>query len=327
MSRHQLTHINRIELAILLRQGLSGRQIAQALGVHHSTIYRELARNRATNPSGYHVGQAQRRAQFQRHQANQQFRKLPTSQRLVGPIVRKLQAIWSPEQIAGWLKASKYAVRVCAQTIYDWIYRFRPDLRVYLHCRKGRYRRTRAAKLRREGRNKALDLRRIDRRPVHVQSRQRYGHWEGDTVVGAGQSGSIATFVERKSGYLLAYKLERATAAGFAAAATTGFAGVPAQYRRTLTLDNGTEMADYEHIEEQTDLRVYFAYPYHSWERGTNENTNGLLRYFFPKKTSFAGVTQADVDRAVRLINTRPRKRLGYRTPEQMLKRRCRDLG
>lgn len=320
MSRHQLTHTNRIELAALLRQGLSKRAIALALDVHHSTIYRELARNRVANLSGYDVGIAQRRAQLQRHQANQAFRKLPTNQRLAGSIIEKLEAIWSPEQVAGWLKASNRSVRVCAQTIYDWIYVYRSDLRKYLHCRKGKYRRTRAAKLRLEGRQRLLAKRRIDQRPECVQQRARYGHWEGDSVVGAGQSGYIATFVERKSGYLMAYKMERPTAAAFAAAACLGFAGIPDRYRRTLTLDNGTEMSDYEYIEENTGLEVYFAYPYHSWERGTNENTNGLLRYFFPKKTSFADVTQEQIDLAVRLLNTRPRKRLGYRTPEQMFK-------
>ncbi len=327
MSRHHLTHINRIELATLLRQGLSGRQIARALGFHPSTIYRELARNRAATASGYHVGQAHRRARFQRQRANQAFRKLPANQRLAGVLVEKLEAIWSPQQIAGWLRSTGRQVRVCTQTIYDWIYRFRPDLRQHLHCRKGKYRRTRAARLRRDGRNRVLDLRRIDRRPASIERRRRYGHWEGDTVVGMGQSGYIAPFVERKSGYLVARKLDRATAANFAAAAAAGFAAIPSRYRQTLTLDNGTEMQDYEHIEQQTGLQVYFAYPYHSWERGTNENTNGLLRYFFPKKTSFADIAQADVDRAVQLLNTRPRKRLGYRTPEQMFKGRCRDLG
>jgi IS30 family transposase len=320
MSRHQLTHTNRIELAALLRHGLSKRAIATAIGVHHSTIYRELARNRAANPSGYHVGSAQRRATLERHRANQAFRKLPANQRLVSRIVAKLEAIWSPEQIAGWLKSSGHPLRVCTQTIYDWIYQYRPELRRYLHCRKGKYRRTRAAKLRLQGRQKLLAKRRIDQRSECIQRRARYGHWEGDTVVGAGQSGYIATFVERKSGYLMAYKMEHPTAAAFAAAAAAGFAGIPDRYRQTLTLDNGSEMSDYEEIEKNTGLKVYFAYPYHSWERGTNENTNGLLRYFFPKKTSFADVTQEQVDRAVRLLNTRPRKRLRYRTPRQMFK-------
>jgi len=326
MSRPKLTHINRIELAILLKEGLSIRQIARAIGVHHSTICRELARNKTANRVGYHAGQAHRWTVMRRARANQAFRKLPSDQKLVGVIVEKLEAIWSPQQIAGWLKSTGRQARVCAQTIYDWIYTFRPDLKPYLHCRKGQYRRTRAARLRQEGRAKERAKRRIDQRPKCILKRKRYGHWEGDTVVGAGQSGYIATFVERKSGYLLAYKLAGPTAEAFTGAGRICFASVPAKYRRTLTLDNGWEMSDYEQLERLTSLQVYFAYPYHSWERGTNENTNGLLRYFFPKKTSFADITQEQIDRAVQLINTRPRKRLGYRTPEQVVTSRWCDL-
>jgi IS30 family transposase len=326
MSHRQLTHINRIELATLLRQGLSKRAIAKDIGVHHSTICRELVRNSYTNPSGYNVRMAQYQARIRRHRANQCFRKLPNNQRLVRLLVEKLQAIWSPGQIAGWLIDTGHRRRVCAQTIYDWMYMFRKDLVQYLHCTKGKYRHTRSARLRKEGRNRKLASRRIDQRPKSIERRLRYGHWEGDSVVGTGQSGRIATFVERKSGYLVARKLAAPTAVAFTAAADNCFKSVPKRYRLTLTLDNGTEMSDYERLEELTGLDVYFAYPYHSWERGTNENTNGLLRYFFPKKSSFANVTQADIDRAVHLINTRPRKRLGYRTPEQVFAKRWCDL-
>jgi IS30 family transposase len=126
--------------------------------------------------------------------------------------------------------------------------------------------------------------------------------------------------VERKSGYLLAVKLERGTAAAFAAAAQQCFAAVPLRYRKTLTLDNGSEMADYETIEHRTGVQAYFAQPYHSWERGTNENTNGLLRFYFPKQMGFAHLTQAELDAAVQQLNTRPRKRLDYKTPEQVFK-------
>jgi len=326
MSRSQLTHTNRIELAILLKEGLSIRQIAGAIGVHHSTICRELTRNNTPNSSGYHAGIAQRWTTLRRHRANQAFRKLPANQKLVDILTEKLQAIWSPQQIAGWLKSTGRRIRVCAQTIYDWIYQFRKDLVQYLHCTKGKYRRTRAARLRMQGREKARASRRIDRRPASVEKRRRYGHWEGDSVVGTGQSGRIATFVERKSGYLVAWKLQDPSAAAFTAAAEACFKDVPKRYRQTLTLDNGSEMSDYERLEDLIGVQVYFAYPYHSWERGTNENTNGLLRFFFPKKSSFACVTQADIDRAVRLINTRPRKRLGYRTPEQVFAKRWCDL-
>ena len=193
---------------------------------------------------------------------------------------------------------------------------------MYLHCRKGKYRRTRSARVRKEKRAQLASPRSIVNRPKYINNRKTYGHWEGDTVHGSGKSGYIATFVERKSGYLLAVLLpiQAFSSSGFAAATEACLKQIPKQYRKTLTLDNGPEMKLPERIERTTNLRVYYANPYHSWERGTNENTNGLLRYFFPKKSSFAALTQEDIDKAVRLLNTRPRKRLGYRTPQQMLR-------
>lgn len=141
---------------------------------------------------------------------------------------------------------------------------------------------------------------------------------------GKGKSGYIATFVERKSGYLVARLITvtqfNDASRSFAAMARDGLAPIPAHYRKTLTLDNGPEMKQPELIERTTGVRVYYANPYHSWERGTNENTNGLLRCFFPKQMSFAHLTQEDIDQAVRLLNTRPRKRLNWRTPQEMLR-------
>jgi IS30 family transposase len=246
--------------------------------------------------------------------------KLFNEPALVSLVEQKLRANWAPQQIAGWLRTTKRLFRVCTQTIYDWLYRFRHDLLVHLHCRKGKYRRTRANTLRKAFRDKQKECRRITARPAHVMTRNRYGHWEGDTVVGKGHSGYVATFVERKSGYLKAVKLTRATAKNFETAAKRSFATVPASYRQTLTLDNGTEMSNYEEIERATSIKLYFANPYHSWERGTNENTNGLLRFYFPKQMSFAHLTQEQLDAAVLEINTRPRKRLGYRTPEEVFR-------
>lgn len=120
----------------------------------------------------------------------------------------------------------------------------------------------------------------------------------------------------------MAVKLERATAKAFEQAATTCLQQIPTSYRKTLTLDNGTEMSNYEEIERKTGAKLYFANPYHSWERGTNENTNGLLRFYFPRQTSFARLTQEELDQAVKQLNTRPRKRLGYRTPEEAFRRK-----
>jgi transposase, IS30 family len=323
MSHHQLTQYQRHELgALIYGKKHSLREIACLLHVHHSTISRELRRHHWQNNSGYDARQARLQLQHTRLQANQLHRKLSTNIVLITLITKRLERHDSPQQIAGWFIQQGRAMRVCAQTIYDWIYTYARHLVRHLHCRKGKYRRTRENSLRKAFRNKQKAFRSIDARPAHILARKTYGHWEGDTVVGKAHIGSIATFVERKSGYLIAVKLEQGTAAAFAAAARVSFAAIAPHYRKTLTLDNGTEMSNYEEIERHTQLKVYFAHPYHSWERGTNENTNGLLRFYFPKKTSFKDLTQQQLDAAVREINTRPRKRLGYKTPSQVLKAR-----
>jgi IS30 family transposase len=319
-----LTKETRIKLSALLLAGFSLRRAALLLGHHHSTLSRELRRNPPVmaERQRYHPGDAHRKTQARRHRANQRFLKIVPGGRLEHLLAIKIRELkWAPEQCAGWLKATR-RTSVCAQTIYTWIHARRKDLREYLHCLKRSLRRTRTAGVRKQKRAELASARTIAQRPPVVECRSRYGDWEGDTVHGAGKSGYIATFVERKSGYLLAAVLPppHYSAKGFADVAAACFTQIPARYRKTLTLDNGPEMKLPERIERATGLRVYYATPYHSWERGTNENTNGLLRYFFPKKSSFAALTQKDIDQAVRLLNTRPRKRLNWRTPEQMLR-------
>jgi IS30 family transposase len=315
-----LTQNQRIELSLLLRLGHAQRRIAIVLGVSPSTISRELQRNRWSSGS-YNPAYVRKLVRQRRARANGLRTKLLTNQLLAELVETKLRANWAPEQIAGWLKATKKCLYACTQTIYDWVYRFRHDLLKHLHCRKGKYRRTRENTLRKAFRDQLKECRRITKRPAHVMRRSRYGHWEGDTVVGSGRSGYIATFVERKSGYLMAVKLTRNTAELFEQAAGHCLSQVPRKYRQTLTLDNGSEMANYEEIEVRTGTKLYFANPYHSWERGTNENTNGLLRFYFPKQMSFAHLSQGQLDQVVQEINTRPRKRLGYQTPETVFKR------
>jgi IS30 family transposase len=320
MSNHQLTKYQRNELAALRRAGLSMRATATVIGVHHTTVSRELRRYPSSNTAGYHAREAKQALRAKRLTANQSKRKLPTNEQLVMTITRLIKSNWSPEQVAGWMEEQGHAMRVCAQTIYDWIYVHARHLLKHLHCRKGKYRRTRESTLRKAFRNKLKEARSIDARPDYINARKTLGHWEGDTVVGTAQSGSIATFVERKSGYLMAVLLPNKTAKSFELAAKYCFRTIPSKYAQTLTLDNGVEMSNYEEIERKTSLAVYFAHPYHSWERGTNENTNGLLRFYFPKKMSFSSLTQEQLDAAVHEINTRPRKRLGYKTPSQVLK-------
>lgn len=317
---YHITQKQRIELSLLLRLGNSMRATARILGVSHSTLSRELQRN-ASPDKPYHATRARLLAAARRQQANQHKRKLLGSSPLAELVATKLALYWSPEQIAGWLRVTRHAVRVCAQTIYDWVYTSRKDLLVFLRSQKQKYRHTRASTLRRAYREQLFAARRIDRRPAAVERRSTYGHWEGDTMVSRQDKARLGTLVERKSGYLRAFLIPNGESRGFAAAAAAALRGIPPAYLKTMTLDNGTEMQSYELLERLTPLRVFFAYPYHSWERGTNENTNGLLRQYFPKKSSLA-VAQAELDASVQLLNTRPRKRLKFRTPAEMFEKR-----
>lgn len=314
-----LTQYHRVELSLLIRLGYSQRGAARELGVHPSTVSRELRRNGRSDGT-YRADTARVRTRSRRAGANAARMKLLIHPGLAQAVEARLRANWSPEQIAGRFAAAGRKFRVCTQTIYDWLYRYRRDLLGHLHCRKGKYRRTRENTLRRAFRDQCKERRRITARPAHIARRSRYGHWEGDTIVGKGRGGYIATFVERKSGYVVAVKLERATADAFRRS-IAALDAVSDRYRKTLTLDNGTEMAEYEGMEREYGLSIYFAHPYHSWERGTNENTNGLLRFYFPKQADLSCVTQTNIDRAVHELNTRPRKRLGYRTPEEVFTR------
>ncbi len=158
----------------------------------------------------------------------------------------------------------------------------------------------------------------IDKRPDLVATRQRFGDWEGDTVEGAKGSGHITTHVERKSRYLIAAKLADKTAAVTTQAVTLAFRKIPVALRHTLTLDNGKEFASFSDIERRTGLTIYFADPYSAWQRGANENTNGLLRRYFPKGMDFRSVTEKTLAQAVKKLNHRPRKCLGYQTPHEV---------
>jgi len=312
-----LTQEQRNQVSLLLKLGYTQRNAALVLGVSPSTVCRELQRNTRAGRE-YHAASARVLKRARRAAANGRRQKLLCYPKLAHIVARKLVGNYSPEQIVGWLQETGAKLRVCVQTIYDWIYLHARHLLAHLHCRKGTYRRTRENSLRKVFRSQLRAARSIDARPAHIAARKTYGHWEGDSVVGRAQSGAIATFVERKSGYLLAAVLPDKGATSFAAAAKRCFVRVPSKYRKTLTLDNGAEMSNYETMERQNQLKIYFAHPYHSWERGTNENTNGLLRFYFPKRASFAGLTQGQLDLAVQQLNTRPRKRLGYKTPKQV---------
>ena len=314
MPYHHITQDQRTELGALLQAHVSQKDIAKQLGKDRTSIWRERKRNQVDTKTGYHARLAHRQTVTRRINANQHFRKIEHMPDLQKHIHTKLKQTFSPEEIAGTLQENLGFTAVCHETIYQYIYHQKPEWKQYLRSQKGKYRRrcgtASRQKQREEGKKKRIDV-----RPKIVETRSRIGDWEGDTIVGKERTKRILTYVERKSGLLKAVKLETGTASEVREKTKQLFRNIPKDKLHTITYDNGTEFSDYELIERDTNATVYFAHPYHSWERGTNENTNGLLRQFFPKGSTFAGITSKQLNRAVYLINNRPRKRHHYKNP------------
>jgi len=319
MSHTQFNRDTRVELAILLNTGKNQTECAKILGIQRSNVCLEISRNR--DADGVYRGvHAHKRYLDRRKNTKQKYRKIENDRKLRRHIVRKLKKFWSPEQIAGRMKMMTKRTIVCHETIYTFVYEHRPDLVKYLRHQKCKYRKKRGSRARMEL-ARAMKVRRIEERPQVVEDRSRFGDWEDDTVIGKEKKQRIWSCVERKSGYGMAEKLDVVSAQIINEKAVSRFTSLPKHLRHTLTRDNGSEVSGYDQsLEKKTGLTVYHATPYHSWERGTNENWNGLLRQFFPKGTYFATIKQYNVDHAVRMLNDRPRKRLGYRTPREVLR-------
>jgi len=301
-----------------LAAGLGVREIARTLGRSPSSVSEELRRHPGYG-GRYSAKAAHKETVAIRVAANRSVHlKLPTGSRLARRVEAKLRRYESPEQIAGTLKRLKRKRIVSHETIYRFVFKERADLAVFLRSRKGKYRRRRGTAKRQQDRIQHAK-RSIADRPAAIESREELGHWEGDTVLGAEKTVRILTHVERKSGFLYMEKLDTTSAELVGRKTVRRFRKLPRRLRRSVTYDNGTEFADHERTERDTKMTVYFARPYHSWERGTNENTNGLIRQFFPKRMPLRDVTQKELDRVAKLLNTRPRKRHGYRTPEDVL--------
>ena len=314
MSYKHFSRDDRVRLAALLNAGLDQKTIAKQLNRHPSTVSRELSRGSFKNVSCYYVIAAEKRKSVKRLLANYRFRKINNNAQLIRYVEEKLKLYWSPQQIAGRLKLEFGFTVICHETIYQYIYRQHPELKKCLRCRKGKYRRRAGteARLKRLEESKKT---RIDKRPLVVEQRLRLGDWEGDTILGKEKVIKILTHVERKSGLLLADKLAKASAENVKIKTIERFKNIPKDKKYTITYDNGSEFAEYELTGRHSNLKIYFAYPYHSWERGSNENANGLLRQFFPKGSKFANIKQQQIEAATELINHRPRKRHGYLTP------------
>jgi IS30 family transposase len=317
---YQLTEAERYTLSALKRQGWSLRRIAHALERAPSTVSREIRRNAtldARKPRPLYVpSKAQENANGRRSRS----RRVKQHDQVVYAQIESLliEQQWSPEQIAHQLPEYMQA-GISHMTIYRHVRRDqRQGGRLYKHLRQGRKRR-RKRTYGPEKRGKLANKPIIDTRPTAVESRQEVGHWEGDTVLGAaGERDCLLTLVERSTGLALVMKLPHRTvrAVNRAALHVIQTSGLPFA---TITWDNGTEFHGYRALEHAAGIRCYFAYPHHPWERGSNENFNGLLRQYFPKGKSLAKIRQADCNAVVAKLNQRPRKRYGFQTPEQRL--------
>lgn len=333
MPYHQLTLQEREMIAVMCDNGRRQATIARALGRSPGTISRELARYRPTpSPNGfpgmlgYIGGEAHRQARSRRASAN--ARRARIGDNALGETVRRgLAARWSPQQIGGRLKLDHPgdpSMRISHEAVYQWVYQQARLGEPWHRClRRGRKRRRSRVPVRQASgaqrfRTPGVG---IDQRPPVVDQRSRIGDWESDTMAGSQRSRAVlATHLERRSRYVLIRKLTNARAKTFNRASVAALKAVPAEHRRTLTADNGSEFARFATLQKKLGLKVYFAQPYKAWQRGANENANGLIRQFFPKGTDLSTVSPKRVAQVERLLNNRPRKCLNYRTPAEVFR-------
>lgn len=308
MTYHHLSQEERYQISALLKAGLTQAQISVNLGRHKSTISREISRNSGLR--GYRRGQACLLAE-NRALNSHNSRRITDSDWL--RVEGYLREQWSPEQIAS-------EVAMSHETIYRHVYADKAkggDLYKSLRCQRKRRKRYAGG---RERRGQILGRRPICERPGHIEERRQIGHWEGDTLIGKGHKHAIVSLVERKSGYAVLAKVVNKTADLVSTAIIQRLKPISKQVQ-TLTYDNGKELADHAVSDGALGSTTYFADPYSSWQRGSNENLNGLIRQYIPKWRPLSTVTDDELAKIERLLNTRPRKRLGYKTPLEIFTR------
>jgi len=302
---HQLTQVQRYQIYALQKTKHSLSEIAAVIGVHKSSVSRELKRNRGKR--GYRPQQAHELA------LGRKLKSVPRITVEVWAVVeRLLRQEWSPEQISGRLRKEQ-DLRISHEWIYQHVLedkRTGGDLYKHLRCQKKRRKRYGTY----DRRGKLPNCRSIEERPAIVSTRKRLGDWEVDTLLGRQQKQALVTLTERKSRFTLLTKVKRRTAQAVRKQVCRVLFPVKNKVH-TLTSDHGKEFADHEQIAETLKLKFYFAHPYAAWERGTNENTNGLLRQYFPKKSDFQTLSNNQLEQAMLRLNFRPRKSLRFKTP------------
>jgi transposase, IS30 family len=313
MRYHQITREERYTLAALRRQGCSNAEMARITGRHRSSIGREFARNCTAYDGHYRAEKAHEHANARRWTPRRNSRFGPAEWGLVDSCLREK---FSPEQTSGVLRRLNL-LDICHESIYIHLWQDK-------HRGGDLWRRLRQPLKRRkryntyERRGHVPGKRPISERPPIIETRSEIGHWEMDTIIGCGDSHCLLSLVERASGAVLLGKLRRRNVAALNRRLIELITAHPGLFK-SLTADNGSEFHGFAEVERVTGVPIYFATPYHSWERGTNENTNGLIRQYVPKRTSMKSLTQADCNRIAAALNNRPRKRLGYRSPLEVL--------
>jgi len=313
----------RIVIQTLLNEKRSIAYIAIQLGRNRSSIHREV-KKWVVNPKDIYDAELAQFCAEDDYRNKRNLDKINSHQRLKDYVYTRLKAKDSPEQIAGRLKElfpNDPIMSISYEAIYQHIYRKRQSklgkylisLLPYSHSKRRQNRKTGKNK------NRIKDIKRIDLRPPHIELRKEIGHWESDLVIGPEHKSAIATVVERKTRFVYIIPIKSKHTKIVTKAIAMTMRKLNPELRKTMTHDNGTEMANHKWLTSKTGMDIYFANPYSSWERGTNENTNGLIRRFFPKGTDFSKVTKRQLLQAQNNLNNRPRKVLGYKTPNEMM--------
>lgn len=322
----QLSVTERRRIYVYLEMGIPVSEISKKLERHRSTIYRELNRNQ--EPEGYFPVMAEEKKQKRRNR--KYLNKLQSGGVLRDYVIKGLKKGWSPEQIAGRMKHQKLSFYVCHETIYQFIYNSKEkDLYQYLAYKKPKRRK-------RYGRKKQPcrygKIRLITQRAEDINTRKRFGHWEGDTIAfSVTREKAVTTLVERKSRLVYLIKNDRKYSHGVMDKIKGKFENLPKKMCKTITFDQGIEFADYKHLERHINCKVYYCETHSPWQKGSNENMNGRIRWYLPRSTNIANISQEELDQLAYRLNHCPRKCIGFKTPQEMFiqqyKNDCRIWG
>lgn len=316
-------HLNLTErefISILMAEGNSLREIARKLNRSASTLSREIQQNAPSVYKGYYLGhKAQERAEKRKSHAHQRPRLKNPS--IIQYVEDKLKISWSPEQIAGRISLDHPGFSISHEAVYQYIYKEHHEL---IPCLARAHRkRSKRGHTRKHQKSHIPGRVSIDNRPAHIQKRKQAGHWESDTMISKQHLSALLVLVERKSRLTKMKKLQRKTAQENKNGIVHHLRHLPPKLRKSITYDNGSENTEHKQVNVKLGTRSYFCNPYHSWEKGTVENTIGLIRRFFPKKADFSHLSPTQVRKVEFLLNTRPRKCLNYLTPIELLANEC----